>query len=194
MKRGALPLAWLCLLSLSSTLMAKPLFKCPAIRGRSVMPTHAEYLSGTVIGVTDGDTLTLAQDTDRQHIKIRLADIDAPETYKYEDEYTSVRAGQPFGEESKHALTQVIKNRYVYATCYESDHWERKICTVFLEGNNINHWMIAQGWAWANRANSRYVRDPAVFQLEHRACLAQRGLWHQEQHPLEPWIFRKNTY
>ena len=39
---------------------------------------HGETLSGRVVGITDGDTLTLLDQNNGQH-KIRLASIDTPE-------------------------------------------------------------------------------------------------------------------
>jgi endonuclease YncB( thermonuclease family) len=39
---------------------------------------HAEPLTGRVVGISDGDTITVL--VERQPIKVRLADIDAPES------------------------------------------------------------------------------------------------------------------
>ena len=49
---------------------------------------HAATLSGTVVGVSDGDTITVL-DANREQHKIRVAGIDAPEK------------AQPFGQRSK---------------------------------------------------------------------------------------------
>ena len=42
-----------------------------------VCSVHAETLSGRVVGIADGDTITVL-DANRQQHKIRLAGIDAP--------------------------------------------------------------------------------------------------------------------
>ena len=55
-------------------------------------PAAAETLSGRVVGITDGDTLTLLT-VDRVQVKVRLAEIDAPEAH------------QPYGQRAKQALT-----------------------------------------------------------------------------------------
>ena len=41
-------------------------------------PALAEELRGRVVGITDGDTLTLLESGNRQ-VKVRLAEIDTPE-------------------------------------------------------------------------------------------------------------------
>ena len=41
------------------------------------LPVSAETISGYVVGITDGDTLTLL--VDRTQIKVRLTEIDTPE-------------------------------------------------------------------------------------------------------------------
>lgn len=53
---------------------------------------YADLLSGRVVGVADGDTITLLDANNTQH-KIRLGGIDAPE--------------------KKQALEMLLKNRYL---------------------------------------------------------------------------------
>lgn len=54
-------------------------------------PALAAELRGEVVGVADGDTLTLLT-PDRQQVRVRLAQIDAPES------------GQPWGSRARQAL------------------------------------------------------------------------------------------
>ena len=58
----------------------------------------AETLSGYVVGITDGDTLTLL--VDRTQHKIRLAEIDTPER------------GQPWGTRARQALADKVFQAY----------------------------------------------------------------------------------
>jgi micrococcal nuclease len=44
----------------------------------AIVPLNADEITGKVVGITDGDTLTLLDSNNRQ-IKIRLSEIDAPE-------------------------------------------------------------------------------------------------------------------
>lgn len=59
---------------------------------------YADTLTGRVVAIADGDTLTLLNATNTQH-KIRLAGIDAPEK------------GQPFGQVCKQSLSDLVYNQ-----------------------------------------------------------------------------------
>ena len=56
----------------------------------------AETLPGRVVGVADGDTITVLGANREQH-KIRLGAIDAP------------KKAQPFGQRSKESLSALVK-------------------------------------------------------------------------------------
>lgn len=59
------------------------------------LSVHADTITGRVVGVADGDTITVL-DANRQQHKIRLQGIDAPEK------------AQPFGERSKQNLSRLV--------------------------------------------------------------------------------------
>lgn len=60
------------------------------------MPAVADTLTGRVVGVHDGDTLTLL--VSHQQVKVRLVGIDAPEL------------AQPYGQKAKQALSALAYN------------------------------------------------------------------------------------
>ena len=65
-------------------------------------------LSGKVIKVADGDTVTVL-DSDREQHKIRFAGIDAPER------------GQPYGTAAKKFLSKIIHKKQVCVQWYKKD-------------------------------------------------------------------------
>ncbi|MDR8439507.1 nuclease, partial [Acinetobacter baumannii] len=79
---------------------------------------NADFVA-RVIGVTDGDTITVLDRSNNQ-IKVRLADIDAPEK------------SQPFGAKAKQALSDLTFNRNVYIQEKGYDKYHRLIGTVLV--------------------------------------------------------------
>ena len=74
-------------------------FTLVAVCGLYLSAAQAASFSGKVVGIADGDTLTVLTSSKKQH-KIRLAEIDAPEKH------------QPFGTKSKAvALRYVFRQR-----------------------------------------------------------------------------------
>lgn len=69
----------------------------------AILPAYAAELSGTVVGVHDGDAVTVLDAGKFQH-KIRLAGSDAPEL------------NQPFGRVSRQHLADQVAGRIVVIT------------------------------------------------------------------------------
>ncbi|MGH8811407.1 MAG: thermonuclease family protein [Advenella sp.] len=134
----------------------------------------ATWLEGWVVGIADGDTLTILDKARRRH-KIRLAQIDAPES------------GMPYGRAAKKFLSDAVYRRTVMVQAGEYDRYGRVVGTVYLNQKNINMQMVASGYAWAYR---NYVTDIAYCKAEDRARRQRRGLW-AEKKPVPPWQWRR---
>jgi endonuclease YncB( thermonuclease family) len=144
-----------------------------------VAPAAAETLRGTVVGVSDGDTLTLLT-TDQRQVRIRLAEIDAPEIH-----------GQPYGQAAKAALSRLAYRGPASADIASIDQYGRSVAIVEVAGVNVNAAMVRQGFAWAYL---RYQTDPAYSCLEADARYRKLGLWSDEGTPsVPPWQFRRGT-
>ena len=98
---------------------------------------YAQHLSGKVIKVADGDTLTLVDVQHQQH-KIRLSDIDAPES------------GQPYGNRAKQQLNKLVYGKEIVADCRGRDQYERWLCTVYVGQVDVNLSMVQSGHAWVS--------------------------------------------
>ena len=134
----------------------------------------AEEIIGHVVGVADGDTLTLLVEGHEQ-IKVRLAEIDAPEK------------SQPFGQRSKQSLSDLCFDKEAVLEKTATDRYGRTVAKVTCEGVNANAEQIRVGLAWAYR---KYLRDQSLLDLESEAREAKRGLW-VDSKPVAPWDFRK---
>jgi endonuclease YncB( thermonuclease family) len=109
------------------------------------LTAHAETLTGYVVAIADGDTLTVLDANHLQH-KIRLADIDAPET------------GQPFGDKSKQNLAALTFNKNVTVEWNKLDRYGRTIGKVMINGIDANLEHVKAGMAWWYHAYAREQR------------------------------------
>lgn len=133
----------------------------------------AEEFSGRVVGVADGDTITVL--AGREQRKVRLAGVDAPER------------GQAFGQRARQALRQMVLGREVRVVSTGRDRYERTLGTVRLaDGSSVNEWMVESGWAWHY---VKYSKDRRLAEFESRARAERRGLW-ADADPVAPWVFR----
>jgi micrococcal nuclease len=131
--------------------------------------------TGQVIGVSDGDTITVLDG--RNQIKIRLDGIDTPELK------------QAFGSKAKQALSKTIFGKRVRVVWSKKDQYGRTLGQVFLGKRWINYEMVAAGFAWHYK---QYSKDRNLANAETKARKSQAGLW-KTPSPTPPWKFRSNV-
>ncbi len=141
----------------------------------------AEMLTGRIVGVSDGDTITLLDAAQVSH-KIRVAGIDAPEKK------------QPFGEKAKTNLSTLAYNRVAEADCRKTDRYRRKVCVVFVGNKDVGLEQIKVGMAWWYQQYSKEQSRQERSDYEQAESLAKRhryGLW-SGPNPTPPWEWRHN--
>jgi micrococcal nuclease len=132
----------------------------------------AETLTGKVVSITDGDTITVLVGNDQ--VKVRLASIDTPE------------GKQPFGTRANQALAEKIFGKEVRVESQGKDRYGRTLGTIFVGARNINLEMAQEGWAWQYK---EYDKSRALADAEVAARKAKRGLW-VDPNPVAPWEWR----
>lgn len=141
----------------------------------------AELLFGRVVGVADGDTITLLDSQNQQH-NIRLSGIDAPER------------AQPFGQRSKQSLSNLVYGKTVTVEVVKRDKYRRSVGKVLIDGSDANLEQIRQGLAWNYKAYER-EQSPKVrgayARAEIEAQEGPRGLW-IDRLPKPPWEWRRS--
>lgn len=135
---------------------------------------QAADLQGRVVGVADGDTLTVLT-ADRQSQRIRLAEIDAPEK------------AQPFGQRSKQSLSALCFARQARVQVQDHDRYGRIVGRVICDGVDANAAQVERGMAWVY---DRYAHDHRLYRLQAAAQAAKRGLW-ADPTPTPPWEWRR---
>lgn len=140
----------------------------------------AETIVGRVIGVTDGDTITVLDSIKTQH-KIRLSGIDAPEKK------------QAFGAVSKKSLSDLIYDKEVQVEWHKQDRYGRIVGKVSINGVDVNLEQIKLGMSWFyKKYQNELVLDDRLAYLHAQEAAGARkiGLWIDKQ-PIAPWDFRK---
>lgn len=135
--------------------------------------------SGTVTGVTDGDTIRVTTETGKKEKIVRLAEIDAPEK------------DQPWGDSATDHLTGLLLEKKVEIKERGKDRYGRIIGTVTLEdGRVLNDWLVMEGWAWWYQAYSK--SNKVLEELQRHAQTFRHGLWSQSD-AIAPWDWRKGV-
>jgi len=133
----------------------------------------ASEINGRVVGVADGDTLTVLQT--QTTVRIRLAEIDAPEK------------AQPFGQRSKQSLSDLCYGKDARVVISNQDRYGRSIGRVWCTGIDANAEQVRRGLAWVY---DHYVTDESLYALQDAARKARSGLW-ADPAPIRPWEWRK---
>lgn len=142
---------------------------------RAGQEAPAVSFSGRVVGVTDGDTITVLEELIQQHT-IRLAEIDAPEQ------------GQPWGDRARQGLSALVFGKSVSVQQTDTDRYGRVVARVFSEGRDVNRAMVEEGSAWAYR---EYLTDDTLIATEARARQGRAGLWSMSgTQTVAPWEWR----
>ena len=135
--------------------------------------------SGKVVGVTDGDTLTVlrVQGEKREEVKVRLYGIDAPEK------------SQPFYAQSKATASALVFGKVVDVQAKGKDRYGRTLAEVISEDKwSLNRALVWYGMAWWYKKYAPKNKD--LEKLESEARKAKRGLW-TDAAPVPPWQWRE---
>lgn len=153
------------------------------------LPAFAD-VTGVVVGVADGDTITVLDANKSQH-KVRLAGIDAPEK------------AQPFGQRAKERMSTLVFGKEVRLEGNKLDRYGRTIAKVWVSPPDCQRCpktldaglgVLTSGLAWHYKKyqneQSNEDRERYAF-AENEARSKRAGLW-SEADPVPPWDWRKS--
>ena len=129
--------------------------------------------AGKVVGVADGDTITVLYG--KKEYKIRFQHIDCPES------------SQAFGTKAKQVLSNKVFGKTVTVRWKEKDRYKRILGDVYVGQRWINVEMVNEGMAWHYKF---FSKDASIGAIEAKARAAKRGIWSQPN-PVPPWEFRR---
>lgn len=116
---------------------------------------------GLVLACHDGDTCNIV--IGKEAKPVRFAGIDCPEL------------DQRSGKKARDFTLRLIQGKEVQLKCGGKSH-EREVCTIYLNGVNINEQIVKAGWAYDSPTYSHGKYK--TFQEEARRL--RIGLWAEE--------------
>ena len=152
---------------------------------------HAAELHGRVVGISDGDTLTVL-DAARVTHRIRLNGIDAPEK------------GQPWGARARERLSALVFGKPVVVIWNKHDRYRRVVGSVHVaaagacaapacpQSHDVGLALIESGLAWHYKRyqNEQSAEDRTRYARAEDTARSRRvGLW-QDANPVAPWDYR----
>ncbi|MBI3479260.1 MAG: thermonuclease family protein [Nitrosomonadales bacterium] len=141
--------------------------------GQALRQSSGQAFTAKVIEVLDGDTVLIKRTNGL--LKVRLAEIDAPEK------------SQLFGAASQQSLAAMVMGKQVKFVSQTMDQYGRMVAHLSVDGLDVNSEQIRRGMAWEY---SNYHSNKALIALQNEAKLEPRGLWAQSN-PTPPWEWRK---
>lgn len=159
----------------------------------AVSSAGAETITGKVVGVSDGDTITVL-DGDRTQFKIRVAGIDAPEK------------AQAFGQRSKEAMSTLVFGKDVEVITSKRDRYGRHIGKVMVSEPSCStrncpktldaglaQLTVGMAWWYRKYAREQSAEDAGAYELAEREARSRNvGLW-RDQNPTAPWDWRHTS-
>lgn len=141
-------------------------------------PAAMPEVEGVVVRVVDGDTLRFQpSQPGAPELAVRLIGVDAPESC------------QPWGRQALQALRRAVEGRAGTLRLQGVDVYRRTLAVLWVEGRDVNRWLIEAGhaWAWRDRPGVGLYLD-----AEPAAIASRRGL-HGRDDAQPPWVFRSEN-
>lgn len=144
----------------------------------SVPAWAAQVIEGKVVGISDGDTITVLT-AQKQQVKVRLYGVDCPESK------------QAYGSRARQRTSGYVFNKQVRVQVMDTDRYGRTVGIVTTtDGATLNRELLQDGMAWLYTA---YCKAPVCNdwkRVEESARRSRTGLW-ADASPTAPWQFRK---
>lgn len=143
-----------------------------------VLSFGAQSFDGKVVGISDGDTITVLTDEKRQ-VKIRLYGVDCPESK------------QAYGTRARQLTSDQVFGKHVHVEVMDVDRYGRTVGIVSApDGTTLNRELLENGMAWLYTAYCKAPLCQKWKQLERQAQQAKAGLW-ADKNSVPPWRWRK---
>ena len=141
----------------------------------SGLSAFAQTFTAKVVGVHDGDTITVYDG--REQTRIRIEGIDCPET------------GADFSAKAKQLTSNLVFGKQVRIEGKETDRYGRLVARIIVAETDVSLALVEAGLAWHYK---QYSDDPILAAAEVVAKAKKVGVW-SLPNPVPPWAYRAGT-
>ena len=133
-----------------------------------------KHYSGICVRVLDGDTVTIADESQNLH-RIRITGLDAPEL------------SQPYGQQAKTELKELILGKEVTVIPMGMDKYKRELAILRINTTigqiDVAECMINKGAAfdWGGK----------YYKAQDYAQKNRLGVWSDSRFQERPWLYRR---
>ena len=143
-------------------LLLLPIIQILSILAFLLAPCSSFAWTGKVLGIADGDTITVLNNGRGE--KIRLHGIDTPEK------------GQAFGNKAKAVTGSMLRGRVVEITPMTTDRYGRTVALVYVDGQSLNEALVRRATHGFTESTARrfsvrigwHLRMPP--EIKRKAC------------------------
>ena len=143
-----------------------------------ITPSLSFGWAGEVVGITDGDTITVLNSKTLKDVKIRLYGIDTPER------------GQAFSKRARQFTSKTVYGKVVEVKIMATDRYGRKVAMIYADKILLNEELVKAGLAWVYWQYCGHPICETWKGLQIGARMDKRGLW-SDPDPIPPWDFRR---
>jgi endonuclease YncB( thermonuclease family) len=136
-------------------------------------------ISGKVVSVADGDTITVLDSSKSQH-KIRVYGVDCPESH------------QDYGQKAKQFTSDLVFGKTIEVKVMDTDRYGRTVGIVNVDGKCLNEELVKNGMAWFYGQYCKASFCSQWNQYHEEARSGKIGLWSMQNH-IPPWEFRSKS-
>ena len=133
----------------------------PAL-AQDLRPLVGQRVTAEVVGVADGDTITVRIPQRRQTVRVRVHGIDTPER------------GEPFSTRARNFTRVTVFSRQVVVEGRDVDQYGRLVARIRIGATDLSVALLEAGLACHYR---RFSSDPLLETAERRARAAGVGFW-----------------
>ncbi len=141
-------------------------------------PCLSRAWSGEVVGIADGDTITVLKSKTLKDVKIRLYGIDTPEK------------GQPFSRRAKQFASKMVYGKVVEVKGMATDRHGITVAMIYADKTLLNEELVKAGLAWVYWKHCHHPICESWKNFQLAAKFDKRGLW-ADADRIPPWEFRR---